>query len=315
MRMGCPLEPEAAARCVSIIGDGTECQRHGRHRNTVFRQVPASDCARQQMDRHDRRTAFAVLSCNLAGRSMPSGLRPSEPGRTSSPPTPTTRRKSKPVWKRGSNWRARPFTILIIREPASAKSRPRPTGRSSPWTRNFAASADVATSRNRGLEDGTRPAGTTSVPAACPACRLQMCPFKALSVAGSTRKQLETALPHAPEVIDVPVNFLRRSSACPSPSAAWAGRKPVLRQGAGASGLPRRVRRPQHPQGETHGMAQMGGPVISTFGCGECSARARAGDSQRPHRHGKAEALRPASSICWAAGPRSWPIPASCRTA
>ena len=26
-------------------------------------------------------------------------------------------------------------------------------------------------------------------------------------------------------------------------------------------------------KGETHGMAQMGGPVISTFGCGECPAR------------------------------------------
>ncbi|MFQ9492596.1 MAG: hypothetical protein ACLR0N_18045 [Bilophila wadsworthia] len=42
MRMGYVLsKPEAAARCVSIIGDGTECHSGmDATRNTVFRQVP-----------------------------------------------------------------------------------------------------------------------------------------------------------------------------------------------------------------------------------------------------------------------------------
>ena len=64
MRMGYVLsKPEAAARCVSIIGDGTECQRHGRHPQYGVPPSPRpQDCARQRMDRHDRRTAFAVLA-------------------------------------------------------------------------------------------------------------------------------------------------------------------------------------------------------------------------------------------------------------
>ena len=42
MRMGYVLSsPEAAARCVGIIGDGTECHSGmDATRNTVFRQVP-----------------------------------------------------------------------------------------------------------------------------------------------------------------------------------------------------------------------------------------------------------------------------------
>ena len=125
-----------------------------------------------------------------------------------------------------------------------------------------------------------------------------MCPFKALSVAGSnTETALETVtLPHAPEVIDVPsVDSFRRPPRLSLAIRGVGGQGnlffgKVLAQVAFLAGYDDR----NILKGETHGMAQMGGPVISTFGCGEVFSPALVpGTANVLIAMEKAEVLRP----------------------
>ena len=125
-----------------------------------------------------------------------------------------------------------------------------------------------------------------------------MCPFKALSVAGSNKETtLETVtLPHAPEVIDVPpADSFRRPPRLSLAIRGVGGQGnlffgKVLAQVAFLAGYDDR----NILKGETHGMAQMGGPVISTFGCGEVFSPALVpGTANVLIAMEKAEVLRP----------------------
>ena len=121
-------------------------------------------------------------------------------------------------------------------------------------------------------------------------------PFSQQEIA-QTETALETVtLPHAPEVIDVPpADSFRRPPRLSLAIRGVGGQGnlffgKVLAQVAFLAGYDDR----NILKGETHGMAQMGGPVISTFGCGEVFSPALVpGTANVLIAMEKAEVLRP----------------------
>ena len=114
--------------------------------------------------------------------------------------------------------------------------------------------------------------GCVSQPAACS----QMCPVNAISVVepDETKGQASVALPEAPQTVEMPK---KDSFSLPEKIA-------VAIRGVGGQGnlffgktLTQLAFLAGYGdtnvlKGETHGMAQMGGPVISTFACGKVSS-------------------------------------------
>ena len=282
MRMGYVLsKPEAAARCVSIIGDGTECHSGmDATRNTVFRQVPGLKIV---LDNEWIAMTGGQPSpsspCNLAGQL--NAFRLDEALKSQGAHVITADAYDKAEiearveegLKLAAEGR---FAILIIRGTCIRKVP------ASAYGQKLAVDKELCRKCGRchicpGIEtseDGTP--RWNNLCSGCvsrtPAC-LQMCPFKALSVAGSnTETALETVtFPHAPKVIDVPpVDSFRRPPRLSLAIRGVGGQGnlffgKVLAQVAFLAGYDDR----NILKGETHGMAQMGGPVISTFGCGE----------------------------------------------
>lgn len=307
MRMGYVLsKPEAAARCVSIIGDGTECHSGmDATRNTVFRQVPGLKIV---LDNEWIAMTGGQPSpsspCNLAGQ--PNAFRLDEALKSQGAHVITADAYDKAEIEarveEGLKLAAEGlFAILIIRGTCIRKVP------ASAYGQKLAVDKELCRKCGRchicpgieASEDGTP--RWNNLCSGCvsrtPAC-LQMCPFKALSVAGSnTETALETVtLPHAPEVIDVPpADSFRRPPRLSLAIRGVGGQGnlffgKVLAQVAFLAGYDDR----NILKGETHGMAQMGGPVISTFGCGEVFSPALVpGTANVLIAMEKAEVLRP----------------------
>ena len=307
MRMGYVLsKPEAAARCVSIIGDGTECHSGmDATRNTVFRQVPGLKIV---LDNEWIAMTGGQPSpsspCNLAGQ--PNAFRLDEALKSQGAHVITADAYDKAEIEarveEGLKLAAEGlFAILIIRGTCIRKVP------ASAYGQKLAVDKELCRKCGRchicpgieASEDGTP--RWNNLCSGCvsrtPAC-LQMCPFKALSVAGSNKETaLETVtLPHAPEVIDVPpVDSFRRPPRLSLAIRGVGGQGnlffgKVLAQVAFLAGYDDR----NILKGETHGMAQMGGPVISTFGCGEVFSPALVpGTANVLIAMEKAEVLRP----------------------
>ncbi|MFQ9868500.1 MAG: thiamine pyrophosphate-dependent enzyme, partial [Bilophila wadsworthia] len=258
MRMGYVLsKPEAAARCVSIIGDGTECHSGmDATRNTVFRQVPGLKIV---LDNEWIAMTGGQPSpsspCNLAGQ--PNAFRLDEALKSQGAHVITADAYDKAeiearVEEGPYCWPPKPFAILII-----GNMHPQSPGlglrASSPWTRAPQVRTLPHLPRHRGLR-------RRHAPLEQPLFRLRV-PHARLSpdvpVQGPFRRGLQhgngSRNCHASPCSRGHRRSSRRflpASSPPVPRHPRRGRagEPVLRQGAGASGLPRRVRRPQHPQ-------------------------------------------------------------------
>ena len=307
MRMGYVLsKPEAAARCVSIIGDGTECHSGmDATRNTVFRQVPGLKIV---LDNEWIAMTGGQPSpsspCNLAGQTnvfrLDEALK--SQGAHVIAADAYDKAEIEARVEEGLKLAAEGrFAILIIRGTCIRKVP------ASAYGQKLAVDKELCRKCGRchicpgieASEDGTprRNNLCSGCVSRTPAC-LQMCPFKALSVAGSnTEATGETVtLPHAPEAIGVPpADSFRRPPRLSLAIRGVGGQGnlffgKVLAQMAFLAGYDDR----NILKGETHGMAQMGGPVISTFGCGEVFSPALVpGTANVLIAMEKAEVLRP----------------------
>lgn len=300
-------KPEAAARCVSIIGDGTECHSGmDATRNTVFRQVPGLKIV---LDNEWIAMTGGQPSpsspCNLAGQ--PNAFRLDEALKSQGAHVITADAYDKAEIEarveEGLKLAAEGlFAILIIRGTCIRKVP------ASAYGQKLAVDKELCRKCGRcHICPGHRGLRRRHAPLEQPLLRLRVpharlspdgARFKALSVAGSnTETALETVtLPHAPEVIDVPpADSFRRPPRLSLAIRGVGGQGnlffgKVLAQVAFLAGYDDR----NILKGETHGMAQMGGPVISTFGCGKVFSPALVpGTANVLIAMEKAEVLRP----------------------
>ena len=282
MRMGYVLsKPEAAGTCVSIIGDGTECHSGmDATRNTLFRRVPGLKIV---LDNEWIAMTGGQPSpsspCNLAGQ--PSVFHLEEALRAQGAEVLTAfaydrQAIEKAVAEGLGGAEAGAFTVLIIRGTCIRKVPAAARGQK--------VTVDAARCKRcgrclicPGIE--TSPEGTpiwNNLCSGCvsqkPAC-LQMCPFEALSIADPARNDTAApspVLPDAPETIPaasldpalLPARLSLAIRGVGGQGNLFFGK--VLAQVAFLAGYDAS----NILKGETHGMAQMGGPVISTFSCG-----------------------------------------------
>lgn len=282
MRMGYVLsKPESAGKCVSVLGDGTECHSGmDATRNTLFRHVPGLKIV---LDNEWIAMTGGQPSpsspCNLAGQ--PSVFHLEEALRAQGAEVLLASAYDKQAIESSvaaglARAEAGAFTVLIVRGtcirkvPASARGQK--------------VTVDPARCKRcgrclicPGIEASAQ--GTPAWNNLCsgcvsqnPAC-LQMCPFEALSIAESTKNGAASTLPVLPEppeevfaaTVDPSMRPERLSLAIRGVGGQgnlFFGK--VLAQVAFLAGYDEA----NILKGETHGMAQMGGPVISTFSCG-----------------------------------------------
>ncbi|WP_290923719.1 2-oxoacid:acceptor oxidoreductase family protein [Halodesulfovibrio sp.] len=276
--------PEKASKCISLLGDGTECHSGmDSTRNTIFRHIPG---VKVVLD--NNWTAMTggqpgpTSPVNLAGQNNTFNLQSSLAAHGANVVEVSGYDRKgirKALTEALANAEKDIFTTLVVTGICIRKM-----PKSSYGTR-LTVDADIC--KRCGLcqicpgiqadKDGLPSfnnlcTGCVSQPAAC----AQMCPVKAISIAEPEQKSETTrvSLPEAPETITAP-----QAGSFPLPERLalairgvggqgnlFFGR--VLTQLAFLAGYGDT----NVVKGETHGMAQMGGPVISTFSCGNvCS--------------------------------------------
>lgn len=273
-------KPEAASKCISVIGDGTECHSGlDSTRNTVFRDVPG---VKVVLDNE-----WIAMTGGQPGPTSPVNLAgtPNKFDLVASLKAHGTNvvevnaydlkdiRKSLKEALAAADEGA--FTVLVIKGTCIRKV-PRSA---------FGQKLTVDTEKCVGcgacnicpgvnLDENDSPVWN-NICSGCvsntPAC-MQMCPKKAISIApAKAKKAAGGAKPEvaAPEEIIIPEtnNELPERLALAIRGVGGQGNLffgKVLAQMAFLAGYDSA----NIVKGETHGMAQMGGPVISTFGCG-----------------------------------------------
>ena len=284
MRMGYALsKPESAARCISLLGDGTECHSGmDATRNTLFRQVPGLKIVLDnEWIAMTGGQPSPASPCNLAGQPNTFNLIDALRGQGATVLTANAyndkeiRERIEEGLKLAASNR---FAVLVIRGTCIRKVP------AAAYGQKLRVDASLCRKCGRCLicpgieasEDGTPRwnnlcSGCVSQKPAC----LQMCPANAISVAepGSAASSAcsSTSLPAGPESIDAPaLETIRRPERLSLAIRGVGGQGnlffgKVLAQVALLAGYDDK----NILKGETHGMAQMGGPVISTFSCGE----------------------------------------------
>ena len=282
MRMGYVLsKPESATRCVSILGDGTECHSGmDATRNTVFRQVPGLKIV---LDNEWIAMTGGQPSpsspCNLAGQ--PSRFHLEEALRAQGADVLTAgaydRKELEAKIDEGIRLAGKgKFTILIIRGTCIRKVPASAYGLMLAVDRDACRRCGLC-QMCPGIEQAAdKTPKWNNLCSGCvsqtPAC-LQMCPFKAISVAAP--ETVETA---SGKVLDAAPDI---AGTAPLSAEQRPARMSLAIRGVGGQGNLFFGKILAHVaflagydgqnilKGETHGMAQMGGPVISTFSCGD----------------------------------------------
>lgn len=269
--------PEQAHRCLSIIGDSTECHSGmDATRNAVYRKVPGvkvildnewtAMTGGQPSPTSPANLANQVNLFDLPGSLAAHGARVEVIGAYDRKAIRATLKRALAEAEQGT------FTTIVIREGACLK-------KSRPSKQRVQVDPDACKKCNLclicpGLEMGA--GGVPEVNNLCsgcgghePACS-QMCPTKVLKPISLDGLSQATggSFPVAPTAIDgapkgkVPERLSLAIRGVGGQGNLFFGR--VLTQLAMEAGYGER----NIVKGDTHGMAQMGGPVISTFGCG-----------------------------------------------
>ena len=278
-------KPESVAKCVSLLGDGTECHSGmDATRNAVFRNVPGVKIV---LDNHWVAMTGGQPSpaspCNLAGQPTHFNLEEALRAQGASvisvdaynlKEIRAALRDALDAAKHGT------FATLVVRGtcirkvPASAFNQVL-TVDASKCKRcgNCLICPGIEASEDHTPRWNNLCSGCVSQTPAC----AQMCAFGAISWGPRTQTSQGGAgveLPAAPETIDVPtLDATQRPSRLAVAIRGVGGQgnlffgkalaQVAFLAGYGDSNI---------MKGETHGMAQMGGPVISTFGCGDVAS-------------------------------------------
>jgi len=275
-RMGYVLSrPEQASRCLSIIGDSTECHSGmDATRNAVYRNVPG---VKVVLDNE-----WTAMTGGQPSPTSPANLA-NQPIRFDLPGTlaahgasvevvgaydrKALRATLKSALAEAGNGR---YTTIVVRDGACLK-------KSKPSRQRVQVDPGQCKQCNLclicpGLERGAD--GVPVVNNLCsgcgghvPACS-QMCPTGVLKPFTLEQRGAGAAFPAPPEVLPA------------APRAEFPHRLALAIRGVGGQGnlffgrvltqlaLEAGYAESNIVKGDTHGMAQMGGPVISTFGCG-----------------------------------------------
>ncbi len=276
-------KPESVAKCVSLLGDGTECHSGmDATRNAVFRNVAGVKIV---LDNNWVAMTGGQPSpaspCNLAGE--PSRFNLEEALRAQGAnvmcadaynlkEVRSSLRDALDAAKKGK------FVTLVIRgtcirkvPAADYNQELKVDATLSKRCGNCLICPGIETDENNVPRWNNLCTGCVSKNPAC----AQMCPVNAISTAKKTGGATsgKAALPAAPESIDVPELAPANRPARLSLAIRGVGGQgnlffgKALAQVAFLAGYGDT----NVLKGETHGMAQMGGPVISTFGCGAVS--------------------------------------------
>ncbi len=270
--------PEQAGRCISVIGDSTECHSGmDATRNTVYRKVPGVKVVLDNewtamTGGQPSPTSPANLAGEAPGFDLPASLaahgsRVEVLGAYDRKALREGLRKALAAAEAGA------FTTLVIRDGACLK-------KSKPSRQRVQVDPADCKRCNLCLVCPGLALGEGGVPAATnlcsgcgghtPAC-VQMCPTHVLKPVDVAALGLPAggSFPAAPAEVSVPA--LGELPARLSVAIRGVGGQGnlffgrVLAQLASLAGYGER----NIVKGDTHGMAQMGGPVISTFSCGE----------------------------------------------
>ena len=270
--------PDLAAKCISIIGDSTECHSGlDATRNAVFRNVPGvkvvldnfwtAMTGGQPSPASPVNLAGEKINFNLAEAIAATGAEVLEVDAYERLEISRTMKKALDMAGEGK------FVVVVVRGSCIKKV---PASQKGPRVVVDKEKCDQCGTCLicPGIEKG--PDGYPVFNNLCsgcagqkPAC-LQMCPFKAMSLAGETAVEVKkTPLPEPPAIPEVslsrdelPDRLTLAIRGVGGQGALFFGR--VMTKLAFLAGYDR----DNIVKGETHGMAQMGGPVISTFSCG-----------------------------------------------
>lgn len=270
-------KPEKAGRCVSIIGDSTECHSGlDATRNAIYRNVPG---VKVILD--NEWTAMTggqpspTSPSNLAGQDMKfdlpasltaHGAKVAVIGAYDRKAIKSTLKSALAEAEQGV------YTTIVIRDGACLR-------RTKPSTQRVAVDPDVCKKCNLclvcpGIELNADGIPTnTNLCSGCgghtPSCS-QMCPtgvlkpidLKDLQQASQVQFPAPPAIPALTGKVEGPARLSVAIRGVGGQGNLFFGK--VLTQVALLAGYEEK----NIVKGETHGMAQMGGPVISTFGCG-----------------------------------------------
>jgi indolepyruvate ferredoxin oxidoreductase alpha subunit len=277
-RMGYVLSrPEQAGRCISIIGDSTECHSGmDSTRNAIYRNVPGvkvildnewtAMTGGQPSPTSPANLANQKIRFDLPAALAAHGAKVEVIGAYDRKAIRATLRSALAEAAKGV------YTTIVVREGACLK-------KSKPSKQRVQVDPQVCKKCGLCLICPGLKLGADEVPVATnlcsgcgghvPACS-QMCPTKVLQPislkdlgqkAGVMFPQ-PPALPEPPNV-KLPTRLSLAIRGVGGQGNLFFGR--VLTQLAMQAGYGER----NIVKGDTHGMAQMGGPVISTFGCGD----------------------------------------------
>jgi indolepyruvate ferredoxin oxidoreductase alpha subunit len=296
--------PEQAGRCISIIGDSTECHSGmDATRNAVYRNVPGVQVV---LDNE-----WTAMTGGQPSPTSPANLA-QEHIRFDLPTTLSAHGAKVPMVgaydRKGIRQALRTalkeaaeegvYTTLVIRDGACLK-------KSRPSRQRVQVAPDQCKKCNLCLVCPGLELGQDGIPAAnnlcsgcgghTPACA-QMCPtgvlkavdLEALGHVAAARFPEPPADIPAPAQAGFPARLCLAIRGVGGQGSLFFGR--VLTQLALLAGYQER----NIIKGDTHGMAQMGGPVISTFGCGDvCSPVLLPGTADCLIVMEKSEVLRP----------------------
>lgn len=270
--------PDQAARCISIIGDSTECHSGmDATRNAIYRNVPGvkvildnewtAMTGGQPSPTSPGNLAGQVNRFDLPASLAAHGAQVAVIGAYDRKAIRATLRKALADAAGGA------FTTIVVRDgPCLKKIKPsRQRVKVDPDACRKCDLCLICPGLSKG--EGGVPA-VNNLCSGCgghePACS-QMCPTKVLKPVGleSLGMAAGGAFPAAPDGIpDVPATGLPERLSLAIRGVGGQGNLffgRVLTQLAMLAGYGER----NIVKGDTHGMAQMGGPVISTFGCGK----------------------------------------------
>jgi len=272
--------PDKAAKCISIIGDGTECHSGmDATRNAVFNKVPG---VKVVLDNYWTAMTGGQPSpaspVNLAGETLDYDIVKALEGNGCKVLVASSYDKKeiqKTIKEALSIAENNEFVVVVVRGCCVKKQPPKSKGIRLKINREKCEKCYTCLMCT-GIEKGEDEFPLyNNFCSGCagenPAC-LQMCPFDAIEFLEEDEKKTSAAVsfPEAPEPVlpeinnsDFPERLTLAIRGVGGQGNLFFGK--VLTQLAFIAGYSEK----NIVKGETHGMAQMGGPVISTFSCGK----------------------------------------------